>query len=190
MAKKRASNLPYLVTAVLALGVIVLAWVGRDWFGARFVQVGVTAPAFEATTLDGEPASLADYEGKVVLLNIWATWCAPCRVEMPSMQRLYETLDRDDFEIVAVSVDAEEGEIDPSGNRGGNVRAFVDSLSLTFPILHDPRARIMRIYQATAVPESFVIGRDGMVWQKIIGQNEWDTPEYLAFFGRLLDGDD
>jgi peroxiredoxin len=190
MANKRPSNLPYLLTAIAALAIIVVAWVGRDWFGSKFVQVGVPAPGFEARTLDGEPVSLADYEGKVVLLNIWATWCPPCRVEMPSMQRLYQSLDRDDFEIVAVSVDAEEGVLDPFlGERGGNVRAFADSLSLTFPILRDPRARIMRAYQATMVPESFVIGREGIVWQKMIGQTEWDAPEYEAFFRRLLDGD-
>lgn len=188
MADKRPSNLPYLLTAVAALGIIVLAWVGRDWFGSKFVKVGVPAPAFQATTLRGEPAALADYEGKVVLLNVWATWCAPCRVEMPSMERLYQKVDRDDFEIVAVSVDAAQGSVDASGNPGGNIQAFVDSLSLTFPILHDPEGRIQKIYQTTGVPESFVIGRDGIIYQKVTGQTDWDTPEYMEFMGRLLDG--
>jgi cytochrome c biogenesis protein CcmG, thiol:disulfide interchange protein DsbE len=188
MANKRPSNLPYLITALAAIGIILLAWAGRDWFGAKFVQIGVPAPEFHATTLNGQSASLADYEGKVVLLNIWATWCGPCRVEMPSMERLYQKLDRDDFEIVAVSVDAAQGSVDQSGNPGGDIRAFADSLSLTFPILHDPEGRIQRIYQTTGVPESFVIGKDGIIYQKVTGQTDWDTSDYMQFMGRLLDG--
>ncbi len=187
MAKKRASNLPYLLTGIAALGVIVTAWLGRDWFASQFVQIGREAPGFEATTLDGAPASLDDFEGKVVLLNIWATWCAPCRVEMPSMERLYQAVDDDMFEIVAVSVDARQGETDAVGRPGGDIRAFADSLSLTFPILHDPQGLIQQAYQTTGVPESFVIGRDGVIRQKLIGPAEWDRPEQVEFFQRLLD---
>ena len=183
---KRPSNLPYLVTGVLAFGVIVTAWLGRDWFGAQFVQVGREAPDFEVATLEGETAALSDYRGQVVLLNIWATWCAPCRVEMPSMERLYRELGDDGFEIVAVSVDARQGEVDAVGRPGGNIRAFSDSLSLTFPILHDPDGRIQQLYQTTGVPESFVIGRDGVIYQKLIGPTEWDRPEHIEFFRRLL----
>ncbi|MEX0935867.1 MAG: TlpA disulfide reductase family protein [Gemmatimonadota bacterium] len=187
MARKQ-SNLPYAIALIAVAGVIISAWVGRDWFEARSVRPGSQAPIFEATDLEGRPASLADYEGKVVLLNIWATWCAPCRVEMPSMQRLYETFEgRDGFEIVAVSVDAPQGERDPQGNPGGNIGAFADSLSLTFPILHDPAGRIQRTYQTTGVPESFVIGPDGIIYRKVTGATEWDEPGYIEFFERLMD---
>jgi peroxiredoxin len=163
------------------------AWLGRDWSEARTVRPGGRAPAFEATTLDGRLVSLADYEGQAVLLNIWATWCAPCRIEMPSMERLYQELRDEDFEIVAVSVDAPIGQTDVVGNPGGDIRAFADSLSLTFPILHDPEGRIQRIYQTTGIPESFIIGRDGLIYRKLIGPTEWDRVEYIDLFHRLLE---
>ena len=92
--------------------------------------------------MDGTPRTLADYEDQVVLVNIWATWCVPCLVEMPSMERLYGELAGEDFEIVAVSVDVPVGETDAVGNPGGDVAAFADSLGLTFEILTDPEGRI------------------------------------------------
>ena len=187
MTERRHSRIPYVLAAIAALGVVVFAWMGRDWLQAQSVRPGTRAPVFEATTLDGDPASLSDYRGQVVLLNIWATWCAPCRVEMPSMERLYRELEEEDFEIVAVSVDAPSGQFDAVGNPGGDIGAFADSLSLTFPILHDPEGRIQRIYQTTGVPESFVVGRDGMIYRKLIGPTEWDRPEYVDFFRRLLE---
>lgn len=189
MSTKRPSNLPYAITAVAALGIIVTAWLGRDWIAERSVRIGVEAPNFEATRLDGTPASLADYEGKVVLLNIWATWCAPCRVEMPSMERLYKTIDDDDFEIVAVSIDAPVGGFDLFGRPGGDIQSFADSLSLTFPILHDPDGRIQQTYRTTGVPESFVIGRDGLIHRVVSGETEWDHPEPITLVQRLLDAE-
>ena len=185
--KRKPSNLPYVLSGVAALAVIIAAWLGQDWLEARSVRPGGRAPAFEATTLDGQTSGLADFEGQVVLLNIWATWCAPCRVEMPSMERLYQEMEGESFEIVAVSVDAPSGQFDAVGNPGGDIRAFADSLSLTFPILHDPEGRIQRIYQTTGVPESFVVGRDGVIYRKLIGPTEWDRPEYVDFFPRLLE---
>jgi cytochrome c biogenesis protein CcmG, thiol:disulfide interchange protein DsbE len=187
MAKK-PSNLPYFLTAVGALGIIVAAWVVRDHPAFQPIGPGSRAPHFEANTLDGGTASLADYAGKVVLLNIWATWCPPCVYELPSMQRLYEHLEGEDFEIVAVSVDARLGTRDPQGYEGGDVRAFADSLSLTFPILHDPEGRIRRTFRTTGVPESFLIGRDGIIYRKVSGETQWDDPQYIDFIRRLLDG--
>jgi cytochrome c biogenesis protein CcmG, thiol:disulfide interchange protein DsbE len=185
VSRPRPSNLPYLIAAVLSLGVILFAWFGRDRL--QGVVPGGEAPVFEALTLDGEPRSLDDFRGKVVLLNVWATWCPPCRYEMPSMQRLYEAFAGQDFEIVAVSIDAPVGQRDPVGNPGGNIRAFADSLSLTFPILHDPQGRIQRTYQTTGVPETFVIGRDGRIYRRVSGATEWDRPGHIEFIQRLLD---
>ncbi len=184
--KKKASNYPYLLAGLGAFALIAGAWLGRDWIEEQSVRPGTQAPDFQAMGMDGAPRSLADYEGQVVLINIWATWCAPCRVEMPSMERLYREMAGEDFEIVAVSVDAPIGEMDAVGNPGGDVAAFADSLSLTFPILRDPEGRIQRIYQTTGVPESFVVGRDGVIYRKLIGPTEWDRSEYLDFFRRLL----
>ncbi len=181
---RRPSRVPYLVAGVAAVLVVGLAWVQRDRFTP--VTPGRPAPEFTATTLDGTPRSLSDYRGRVILLNIWATWCPPCREEMPSMQRLYETIRSEDFEIVAVSVDAAKGQVDEGGREGGDLRAFAEEFGLTFPILHDPSGRIQRIYRTTGVPESFVIGRDGIIYKKVAGATRWDAPENVQLIHRLL----
>jgi peroxiredoxin len=182
--KRTPMKSPYLWALVAAVCVVVVAWVGRENY--RPVMTGSEAPAFQAAHLSGEQASLSDYEGKVVLLNIWATWCAPCKEEMPSMQRLYEALDDPDFEIVAVSIDARAGEEDEFGRPGGDLGAFADEMGLTFPILHDVSGGIQRIYQTTGVPETFLIGRDGLIYKKVAGGTEWDAPVNQELVRRLL----
>jgi thiol-disulfide isomerase/thioredoxin len=114
----------------------------------------------------------------VVLLNVWATWCQPCRVEMPSMERLHRAFAGTDFRIVAVSIDKEGPEV---------VEQFVKELGLTFDVLHDQTADIQRIYQTTGVPESFVIDRNGVIIKKVIGAAEWDGPVTETLLRRLLD---
>ncbi|HEV8265156.1 MAG TPA: TlpA disulfide reductase family protein [Gemmatimonadales bacterium] len=144
------------------------------------IEVGSTAPGFHATDLrTGRPATLADYRGKVVLVNIWATWCPPCRVEMPSMERLQRKLAGTDFRIVAVSVDKEVGP--------NEVLAFANGLGLSFDLLHDPAGTIQETYQTTGVPESFIIDRDGVIVKKVIGPVEWDGPVHETLIRRLLD---
>jgi peroxiredoxin len=177
---------PYLWALVGAASIVVVAWLGRESY--QPVLTGTEAPNFTARTLEGEEMSLADYSDKVVLVNIWATWCAPCREEMPSMQRLYEEFEGTDFEILAVSVDAQPGERDPSGNPGGNLRAFADEFGLTFPIVHDPAGNIQRIYQTTGVPETFLIGRDGIIYKKVAGGTHWDADVNKGLVQRLLEG--
>ncbi len=142
--------------------------------------VGSTAPTFHATDLrTGRPTTLADYRGKVVLLNVWATWCLPCRVEMPSMERLYRRLgESGDFTVVAVSIDEEGDSV---------VRAFARELGLSFDILHDPTAAIKQAYQATGVPESWVLNRDGVIVKQVIGASEWDGPVNETLIRRLID---
>ncbi len=184
--KKKKSKFPYVVAVLGLVVVVAMAWVKRDHFNP--VGPGSPAPEFYAMDREGDRVGLSDFEDHVVLLNVWATWCPPCVEEMPSMQRLYEELEDENFEIVAVSVDAQRGQRDPAGNPGGNVWAFADDLGLTFPILHDPEQRIQRIYQTTGVPESFVIGRDGIIYRKVSGEAQWDAPQYVDFIRRLLEG--
>lgn len=171
---------------VLLLAVLVGAgWLARDRFLP--VEVGTRAPDFVARDLDGNRVSLNDLRGRVVLLNIWATWCPPCREEMPSMQRLHERLGPTGLRIVAVSIDAAPGGVDPAGRPGGNVRAFVEEYGLTFDIWHDPSGEIQRIYRTTGVPESFVIDRDGIIAKKVIGATEWHSDANVALIRRLLE---
>jgi peroxiredoxin len=107
---------------------------------------------------------------------------------MPSMQRLYEALEGEDFEILAVSIDAPIGQVDPAGRAGGDLGAFAAEYGLTFPILHNPSGDIQRTYQTTGVPESFVIGKDGLIYRKVAGPTEWDLPVNQQLVRRLLDG--
>ena len=182
--KRKASRLPYLIALLVVASVVTMAWISRD--DRIPVMAGSPAPAFEAYTLDGEPVTLADHDGKVVLLNIWATWCFPCREEMPSMQRLYDDLEGEDFEILAVSVDRNPGGRDEFGRLSGELQPFADSLGLTFPILWDRNATIERTYQTTGVPETFVIGRDGVIYKQVSGGTHWDSEDHQALIRRLL----
>ena len=166
--------------------VVVLAWVNRDRLNP--VGTGTRAPGFQVADLAGDPVSFDDYRGKVVLVNIWATNCPPCRQEMPSMQRLYQSVQSDDFEILAISVDGEMGQSGPGGFLGGDVQAFAEELGLTFPILRDPTGEIQRTYQTTGLPESFLVGRDGIIYKKVTGATEWDAEEHQEQIHRLLGG--
>jgi len=144
------------------------------------VSVGSTAPDFRAATLDATPRAktLADYKGQVVLLNIWATWCAPCRVEMPGIQALHQAYAAKGLKIVAVSID------DPGMEE--RIKDFAREYGLTFEILHNPSGDIQRAYQTTGVPETFVVGRDGVIRKKVIGAVDWSSRANRALVAELL----
>lgn len=144
------------------------------------VSVGSRAPQFSAVTLDSarRVKSLDDYAGDVVLLNIWATWCAPCRVEMPSIQNLHAEYAPRGLKVVAVSIDA--------GGTEQQIRGFTDSLRLTFEILHDSTGAIKQSYRTTGVPETVVIGRDGIIRKRVVGAIHWDSPANRALVEQLL----
>jgi thiol-disulfide isomerase/thioredoxin len=168
------------VLVAVILAVLTAAAVLAVRFSAdiRPVEVSSRAPAFHAVNLaTGDSTSLAAYRGKVVLLNVWATWCEPCRVEMPSMQRLQQALGGGDFVILAVSIDETGPEV---------VRLFQRQFGLTFTILQDRSRAIERIYQTTGVPESFVINRDGLIVKKVIGAHAWDAITEQELIRRLL----
>lgn len=154
----------------------------------NLLEIGAQAPGFDATDLRANrPTTIADYRGKVVLLNIWATWCPPCREEMPSMERLHKKLAGTDFRIAAVSVDGDA--YYPAETQGPNdILAFADQLGLTFDILHDPSGAIRRSYDIFGVPESFLIDRDGVIVKRVIGAADWDAPVNEALIRSLLDG--
>ena len=142
------------------------------------VGVGSRAPTFQAIDLQtGRPARFSDYRGKVVLLNIWATYCIPCRTEMPAIERLSHRLAGTDFHILAVSVDV----VDSTA-----VDAFVRQFGLTFDVWHDQPGVTQRLYQTTGVPETFVIDRHGVIVKKAIGAMDWDDPVNEILIRRLL----
>lgn len=140
---------------------------------------GTRAPQIRAVTLDEAPEerTLADYRGEVVLLNVWATWCLPCEAEMPSMELLHRAYADSGLRIVAVSID------EPGTEQ--MIRDFVARHELTFEVLHDPAKAITRTYRTTGVPESFVIGRDGVIRRKTYYQ-DWNTPANRALISQLV----
>jgi len=146
------------------------------------IGVGSDAPGFDALDITtGDTVALDDYEGEVVLLNIWATWCVPCETEMPSIQRLHDQLGPEGLKVLAVSVDNSSTE---------GVTEWIEERGLTFQVLHDQSGIIQRTYQTTGVPETFVIDREGVIVKKLIGAAEWDHPVQITLIRRLLGGGD
>jgi cytochrome c biogenesis protein CcmG/thiol:disulfide interchange protein DsbE len=166
------------VLAVLAGGLLAAThFLGDQLF---LVSVGSKAPVFHAITVDSAKTkkSLDDYRGQVVLLNIWATYCEPCRVEMPAIERLNKMYAPRGLKVVAVSID--------DAGKEQLIREFAREYGLTFEILYDWDGEIERLYQTTGVPETFVIGRDGVIRKKQIGAWNWDSPTNQALIAELL----
>ena len=166
-----------LVVAGIVAGATIMTRVGSE---VEPVEVGATAPEFHALDLaTGDSVSLRErYRGRVTLVNIWATWCVPCRVEMPAMEEVYTSLAPRGFAIAAVSVDEGSSE---------DVRRFGQDLKLSFDLLHDRSSRIQQTYQTTGVPESFLLNRRGVIVKRIIGAHDWNSPANRALVERLLD---
>lgn len=172
----------------LAIGCVVLAIVAGIAYGATQylrkelfpVELGTKAPDFRALTLDSIPREkrLADYRGKVLMINVWATWCLPCRVEMPSIEALNKDYASKGLKIVAVSID------DPGTD--ATIRAFVKQYGLTFEVLHDAHGKISDQYDITGYPETFIIGKDGVIRKKLMSATDWNSPEARALVDRLL----
>jgi cytochrome c biogenesis protein CcmG/thiol:disulfide interchange protein DsbE len=143
------------------------------------VDVGSQAPDFTAHVVGSAATrSLADYKGAVVLVNLWATWCEPCREEMPSIERLYQTFARQGFKVLAVSVDQAVGD--------SAIARYARDLGLSFDVLHDSTQTVAQRYLASGYPETFIIDRSGMIRRKWIGPYDWDSVESRALISELL----
>jgi peroxiredoxin len=169
------------VSLIVTIALIVVSLVQDDSalesLKMSSIREGIQAPDFTFPGLDGENISLSDYTGKVVLVNIWATWCPPCVEEMPSMQKLYNEFNGKNFEILAVSIDADGVDA---------VAPFMKTHKLSFPALMDPKGTIKSMYRVTGVPESFIIDKQGILVGKIIGPRDWATQEVFGFFQDLI----
>jgi len=123
------------------------------------VEVGALAPTYTSSTLEGDSVSLASLRGKPVLLNVWATWCHPCREEIPVLQALHDQYKARGLELIGVSVDA-QGET-------GKIRDFAREFRMTYPIWHDPAERVSTTFLIVGVPTTFLIGKDGTLrWRR------------------------
>jgi cytochrome c biogenesis protein CcmG, thiol:disulfide interchange protein DsbE len=135
----------------------------------RGVVVGNPAPAFAASDLAGGDVALEDLDGRLVLLNVWATWCPPCRYEIPALQELHERHAADGLDVVGVSIDSR-------GERE-NVRTFLEGYGVTYSIWLDPAERVTSTFRTQGVPTTFLIGRDGTLLWRHVGPVTADHPE-------------
>jgi peroxiredoxin len=169
------------IGVVAALGValfVATRTLGDDLF---HVAPGSRAPDFHATTMvPGSKAlkNISDYRGQVVLLNLWATWCGPCKQEMPGIQALHESLGPGGLHIIALSVD--------EPNMDDAIRAFVAEHKLTFEVLHEGSGTIEHDYQTSGVPETFLIGKDGVIRKRVIGAAVWNSEGNVRLIRGLL----
>lgn len=167
---------------LFGVGFVILLFLIGTEINFRFntpppVVAGSEAPDFSYPDLEGKTVSLSDYRGKLVLVNIWATWCKPCVDEMPSMEKLYNKFKDQGFEILAVSIDS-------LGKKA--VGPFMDVHNLTFKTLLDTKGSMQQAYRTTGIPESFIIDKNGVIIEKVIGSTDWASPKAFKFIQSLL----
>lgn len=161
-----------------------LAAEGKPWYATRLAALGFQVYAsprpaqdFVASGLDGSKTALSSLKGKIVLLNFWATWCPPCKAEMPSIEALWKTARDKAFTILALS----------DGESPSDVSAFIKKNGYTYPVFVDPAGSVSRRYGVQGIPTTYVIDKRGMVIARVIGGIEYDTPEALSVFAELAD---
>jgi peroxiredoxin len=138
---------------------------------------GNPAPDFTLKDLAGKPVQLSSLKGKVVLVNFWATWCPPCRAEIPSMVKLNQAMQGKPFQMLCISID-----------EGGKeaVTSFFQKEKLTLPALLDTDGKVARVYATTGVPETFVVDQKGVILKKVVGSMDWSSPEVLSALDDLI----
>jgi len=170
----------------IVIGAVVLLGAGSFAFQRAYgtkveqVAIGAPAPPFTAYTVDGtrRAVGLTAYRGDVTILNVWATWCGPCKAEMPTLEHLYEMFKSNGLKVVAVSIDETASD--------DSVRTYARNMGLTFDILHDPQYRIEGAYQVVGYPSSYVIDRDGVIRKVWLGAADWTSPGNIALVRSLL----
>ncbi|MCL4485221.1 MAG: TlpA family protein disulfide reductase [Nitrospirae bacterium] len=170
---------PYLVAA--AVVVLVVGYVIKT-ANVKPVSVGMAAPDFTLSTVDGKTVRLSSLRGKVVMLNFWATWCKPCRQEMPSMEEMYHGFKNaagDRFDLIAVN--------ENNVFYQGKIRPFLQKYGIDFPVPVDPLGKLDHLYKITGVPETFIIDQKGVVAEHVIGPRDWRMKDSLVTVHALLD---
>jgi peroxiredoxin len=157
----------------VAVGVVIVA--AALWLRPRTPEL---APDFALTDLGGRTVRLSALRGRVVLVNLWTTWCPPCREEMPSMERLHQRFRDRSVTLLAVSQD-------DAGKRE-EVERFVQEVGVTFPVLLDPDREVGARYGVWGYPETFVVDREGRIVERVVGPREWDAPAQVAAIEALL----
>jgi peroxiredoxin len=179
-ARRRPSRAVIPWRRALAVAALALTACARPDLPA-VAALGQRAPAYTATALDGGLVSLADYDGKVVLLNVWATWCAPCREEIPYLNTLHDAHASDGLAIIGVSVDATGSE--------ATIREFRTDFRMAYPIWLDPDERVQATFLALGVPASYLIDREGILRWKHLGTLRPSDSTFTRALQDALGGD-
>jgi thiol-disulfide isomerase/thioredoxin len=161
------------IIASLFVAMLVFSFSGKTLAMGEIPKSSMeTSPAidFELLDLQGRVHTLSEYKGKIVFLNFWASWCGPCRAEMPSLQKLYESWDKTRFEMLAVNV----------GENEDRVKKFARENGYTFPILLDRDSKVAERYLVRGIPITFLVDEDGMIIAKLPGSREWTLEEVQA----------
>jgi cytochrome c biogenesis protein CcmG/thiol:disulfide interchange protein DsbE len=167
-----------IVLAGAAIFALVFGIVWMQSAKYELLAVGKQAPDFDLTDLNDKPQRLSDFRGKVVFLNFWATWCKPCREEMPSMEVLHKNFEKDGLVILAVSIDRVTTTKD--------IPPFIKGMNLTFPVLIDSWGKTDKPYKRMGVPETFIIDQQGVIREIVIGPRDWTRLDSLQILTKLL----
>ena len=144
----------------------------------QLIKGNTKVPNLSLTDLKGKKWETKDLKGKVIFLNFWATWCGPCKEEMPSMEELYQQFKSKDFIFLTISVDYEKKEI---------VKDFIGKHRYTFPVLLDPECATLDLFQVKGIPTTFLIDKKGMMIGKATGPRNWKKPEVVSILNSLLE---
>jgi peroxiredoxin len=145
--------------------------------GIQSVKGDKKAPDFSLEDLKGGKSELKKFRGKVVFLNFWATWCGPCKEEMPSMEKLYQQFKEGDFTFLSISVDYERRE---------TVKKFIEKQSYTFPVLLDPECKVLDLYDVKRIPTTILIDKNGKMMGRATGPMNWSSQEVILLLSILL----
>jgi peroxiredoxin len=164
-----------LVAVVLATLVVLTVGCDRPT-GSADVAVGQVVPDFTLTDMEGRSVTLSQYRGKVVFLNFWATWCPPCREEMPAMERLHGVFEGQDFVMLAINV---EQDLAP-------VRAYLDKNPHSFTVLLDQQGTVQNLYRVFRFPETFLLDQEGRLVERFLGVRDWSSVEFMKRISSMV----
>ena len=175
-----AKKLFFLTVTVLLFSLLAHAEEGRLFskIGIQPIKEKKKAPHCCLEGLNGEKVQLSDLKGKIVLLNFWASWCGPCKEEMPSVEALYQRYKERDFVFLTISIDY--GGAEP-------VRKFIEKHHYRFPVLLDPNGKTLDLFEINKIPATLIIDKKGKMIGRVIGPRNWSSPEVFSLIDQLLD---